>query len=172
MQLRLDTASLDRLFDELEERSELAARPAAQAAAQVYYDGMRSNVAAIGRVTGNLESAIYQAYSVERSGPGKATYHISWNARRAPHGGLVEFGHIQRYVAYVGSDGNWYTAVRQEMRGKPRPKGRASVAAKDAYYVPLPSPKQVAAQPFARKAFDRTPQALQAATDALLRTLV
>lgn len=46
----------------------------------------------LGRKTGNLSAAIYWAYSPERSTEGKKTYRISWNARKAPHGHLIEFG--------------------------------------------------------------------------------
>src|SRR3990172_5071097 len=123
------------MLDGLAGDIESAVRPMAFAASDVLYKDVKRNVAAIGRQTGNLERAIYQAYSENSSGPGKATYHISWNARKAPHGHLVEFGHIQRYASYVGSDGKWHTAVRPSMRGKPAPKGRASQATKDAYYV-------------------------------------
>ncbi|MBV6304935.1 HK97 gp10 family phage protein [Candidimonas humi] len=42
-----------------------------------------------------LRNAIYLAYSESRSNPanGIATYSVSWNAAKAPHGHLLEFGH-------------------------------------------------------------------------------
>lgn len=46
----------------------------------------------LGRKSGRLASAIYWAYSPERSTDGKKTYRISWNTKKAPHGHLVEFG--------------------------------------------------------------------------------
>lgn len=146
------------------QKVESAVRPAAQAGTQVIYDAVKANVAAIGTKTGNLSRSIYQAFSPEQSGSGKATYHISWNAKKAPHGHLVEFGHIQRYKVYVGKDGKWYTAVRPSMAKKPRPSRRAPQAVKDAYYVPLPSPRQVAARPFIRPAFYKQGEAIAAAT--------
>jgi hypothetical protein len=161
-------AMLMELADEVEE----AARPAAQAMAQVLYDEMLRNVRAIPQKTGKLADSIYQVYSQDHSGAGRATYHVSWNVRKAPHGHLVEFGHIQRYASYVGKDGNWYTAVRPEARGKPRPGRRASQAAKDAYYVTLPAPKQVAAHAFARRATVKFPLAAEAAADVLHRAIV
>lgn len=169
--MRVDLSGLNARLDSLNEAAEAAARPAAQAASQVYYDHMVRNVERIGHKSGNLRSALYQVFSQDHSGPGRATYHISWNHRKAPHGHLVEFGHIQRYKVYVGSDGNWYTAVRPEMRGKRRPKRGASQAVKDAFYVTLPTPKHVAAQPFVRTAAAAAALAT-AAAEARLRELI
>lgn len=148
-----------------------AARPAAQAAAQVLYDEVGRNVAKIGKKTGNLASAIYQAYSADNSGQGFATYHVSWNARKAPHGGLVEFGHLQRYRYYKGADGKIRPMVRPGMEGKPRPSRRASQAIKDAYYVPLPTPRQVPAKPFIRPAASKFNAAIAAAIAELYRRI-
>lgn len=147
----------------LEQDVQTAVRPAAQAGAQVFYDEVLKNVHALGRKTGNLERAIYQVYSADNSGPGRATYQVSWNARKAPHGLLVEFGHIQRYAVHMAADGKFYTLVRPSMRGKPRPGRRASQAQKDAYYVLRPGgPAQVAAQPFMRPAFYKQGEAFAA----------
>jgi len=41
---------------------------------------------------GNLQRAIYRAYSPEQSGPTRKLYRISWNHRKAPYGHMVEFG--------------------------------------------------------------------------------
>lgn len=168
--LYVDLGSLNSMLQEMGDAAEGAARPAAQAAAQVLHDEVKRN-AQRNRKSGNLGNAVYQAFSQANSGPGHATYHVSWNSRKAPHGQLVEFGHIQRYVAYVGSDGNWYTAIRPEMRGKPRPRRRASQAEKDAYYVTLPVPRQVAAQPFVRPAASKFPQAAAAAAAKLIEEI-
>lgn len=169
--LRVDLGSLHTMLEEMGDAAEAAARPAAQAAAQVLYEEARRNVSRLGQKSGNLLRSLYQVYSANNSGPGYATYHVSWNQRTAPHGGLVEFGHIQRYVSYVGSNGKWYTAIRPGMKGKPRPRRRASQAEKDAYYVPLAAPKQVAAQPFIRNAATKFPQALAAAEQSLLKAI-
>ena len=114
-------------------------RPAAQAGAQVFYDEVRSRVAALGdkpeqaaaeagvRVgTGNLLRAIYQAYSEDKSVGGKKAYVISWRTGRAkkgaggltiaPHGHLVEFGHWRKYKVYK-RNGRWFTRVRPEAIG-------------------------------------------------------
>jgi hypothetical protein len=173
MTINMNEAGLNDLIDELGVAAEEAARPAAQAAAQVLYNEVKRNVDALGKHTGNLSGAIYQAFSRDHSGPGYATYHVSWNARKAPHGHLVEYGHIQRYAVYIGSDGNWYTAVRPEMRGKPRPKRKAPQAVKDAYYVLRDGgPVQIAAKSFVRRAASAFPAALDAAERELLKRIM
>jgi hypothetical protein len=171
VRLTTDLAGLNRLIDQLGTDVEAAARPAAQAAAQVFYDGVVANVDALGTVTGNLRRAIYQAFSPENSGPGRASYNVSWNERKAPHGHLVEYGHVQRYVVYLNKKGEWKTKIRPEMLGKKKPSRRASQAVKDAYYVPLASPKQVAAKPFVRPAFALADRASAAAESMLLKKL-
>ena len=128
-------------IDGLHEATEEAARPAAQAGAQVLYDEVKSNVAKIKKKTGNLAASIYQAYSRDNSGKGRATYHISWNAKKAPHGHLVEFGHLQRYEV---------TFDKQTRR---------FITHKD---KPLPQPRLVAARPFIRPAMAKMPAAEQA----------
>lgn len=173
MKISVDTASLDSLFDELQGALEDGARPAAQAAAQVLYDQVKKNVEAIGHITGKLDQAIYQAYSRKGSGDGRARYEVSWNFTKAPHGHLLEFGYIQRYATYVGKDGHWYTAIRPEMRGKPRPGRHASQARKDAYYVLRPGgPVQWLGKAFVRSASSRFPQALAAAEAELLKRII
>ena len=161
--MAVDLGAFNDMISELEEDIQAAVRPAAQAGAQVFYDAVVRNVNALGKKSGNLAGAIYQAYSEENSGPGKATYHISWNASKAPHGGLVEYGHIQRYAVNLAKDGKWYTLVKPSMRGKPKPKRNASQAEKDAYYIlRAGGPRQIAAQPFIRPAFYRQGEAIAA----------
>jgi HK97 gp10 family phage protein len=133
-------------LDALAEKAKTAVRPAAQAGAQVFYNEVKLNVGKIGKVTGNLDASIYQVYSEDNSTPTTATYHISWNTRKAPHGHLVEFGHIQTRKVYLGSDGKWYTSQEK-----------------------LPEPKQVAARPFIRPAYAaKERQALEAARQRLI----
>lgn len=144
-------------------------RRAAQAGAQVMVDEVRQRVASIGRDSGNLADSIYQAYSKDNSGPGHATYHVSWNAVKAPHGHLIEYGHWRYYATYTGPDGKPRTAVRPSMRGMPKPARRASRAQKDAYYVPLAGgPVWVAARPFIRPAYEAKKGAAQ---DAITRKI-
>jgi hypothetical protein len=166
----VDLGGLNRLLDSLGVAAEEAARPAAQAAAQVLYDDVNANVAKLGRVTGNLAGAVYQAFSRDNSGPGRATYHISWNAKKAPHGHLVEYGFLQRYVLYRANDGTVRPMVRPGMDGQKKPGRKASQAVKDAYYVPLPGgPRQIPAHPFVRPAVAKFRQAAAAAETELLR---
>lgn len=169
--LGADLSGLDALFGQLEGNLEDAVRPASQAAAQVLYDEVKKNVGQIKTVTGNLGRSIYQKYSPEKSGQGRATYHISWNARVAPHGHLVENGHLQRYRYYKGSDGRVRPMVRPGMDGQPRPARNASQAVKDAYYVTLPVPVQVPAKAFVRRAQSAFDRAYAAAEAELLKRI-
>lgn len=148
--MRLDLDSLLAGIEADAAAVEAAARPAAQAGAQVLYEAVQRNVAGIKRKTGNLARSIYQAYSKDNSTAGRQTYHVSWNAKKAPHGHLVEFGHMQRYeVSYD-------------------PETRRFTTHKDR---PLPAPKQVAARPFIRPAIAAMPQAQDAMRDRLFAEL-
>lgn len=148
--LKVDTSGLDRWLDELGDEAEAAARPAAQAAAQVLYDEVKRNVGRLKKRTGNLDRAIYQAYSADNSGAGKAQYHVSWNARKAPHGHLLEFGHLQRYEV------SFDKATQRFITHKDRP---------------LATPKQVAAKPFIRPAMSKMGAAMDAAMAELNKRL-
>ena len=109
----VDTSGIDGIADYLDALGEgvkEAIRPIAFAGADVIYRQVQMNVAGMGRVSGNLASAIYRAHMPEHSTPGKREmYRISWNVKKAPHGRLLEHGWLQKYKRYVGSDGNWYT---------------------------------------------------------------
>lgn len=158
------TAKLDR-FGEVVEG---AIRPAAQAGAQVFYDEVKLRASRI-KNSGRLAKSIYQRYMKEVSVAGvNARYHISWNkggtkgtqTQPAFHGQLIEYGWVQRYATYLDKKGNWWTAVRPEMRGKPRPKARASQAVKDAYYVLRKGgPIQHPPRSFLRASFEAKQQA-------------
>lgn len=137
--IRSDTSGLLDYLDALGDAADQAVRPAAQAGAQVLYEAVKVNVTSIGGVTGNLARAVYQAFSPEHSINGvRAQYHVSWNARKAPHGHLLEWGWVQRYAVTIGRGGKWVTRVRPEARGRPRPGRRATQAEKDAYFMPRP----------------------------------
>lgn len=164
----VDTSGLRALLDEIEDAAEEAVRPAAQAGAQVLYDRVKLNVSMLGRVTGNLDGSIYQAFSPENSSEGKAAYNISWNHKKAPHGHLVEYGYLQRYRYRPDGMG---PMVRPGMEGQPKPGRRASQAQKNAYYVPLPSPKQVPGKAFVRSAQSSMDDAYKAAEAELLRRI-
>ena len=166
-------AGLGGLFDfldALDSDAEAAIRPAAQAATQVIYERVKLNVKALGRKTGNLERSIYQAYSPEKSTSGmRAEYHVSWNHKVAPHGHLLEWGWMQRYRYRPDGMG---PMVRPGMDGRPKPGRRASQEQKDAYYIPLPTPKQIPGKAFVRSAESSLPEAYLAAEDELIKRLL
>lgn len=140
-----------------------AARPAAQAGAQVLYEAVKANVASLKRSTGNLQRSIYQAHSPEKSVGGRQVYNISWNYLTAPHGHLVEYGYIQRYKMAQLPNGQVMPMLKP---GATRPKKGASRAAMDAAYVPLAGgPRQVPGRSFIRSAQAQFPKA-QAAMEA------
>lgn len=170
--LRVDAGGLDLIMDQLADDAEAAARPAAQAGAQVLYEEAR-RLAGANRRTGNLQAAVYQVFSKDNSGHGRATYHVSWNVKKAPHGHLVEFGHMQRYATYRDARGRILTMVRPEKRGTPKPSRRASQAVKNAYWMPLEGgPKRVPPRSFIRRALENKAAAASAAMEqALLSAL-
>lgn len=109
--LRVDLGSIDSMLDQLGDAAEEAARPAAQAMAQVYYEAAR-NFAPVSEKAhyfygtsfkktgvrygpfrpGNLRDSIYQVFSKDNSGKGFAQYHVSFNYKKAPYAFMVEFG--------------------------------------------------------------------------------
>lgn len=103
LKVEFDTKALLAGLDKLGKTIESAARPAAQAGAQVFYDEVRARVpvgvevhATKGKKhvfqPGNLKAAIYQVYDREVSTAAGATYEISWNKRKAFYGRFVERG--------------------------------------------------------------------------------
>ena len=145
MRINVDTAGLSSVLQQMNENVNGAVRPAAQ----VLYDDVKQNVSRIGKVTGNLQDSIYQVYSKKRSGETKATYEVSYNKKKAPHGHLVEYGHIQKFKSYIGKDGKWYTNKKS----------------------PLAQPIQIAAKPFIRPAITKFNAAMDAAKDRLIEMI-
>jgi hypothetical protein len=161
--ISVDTSGFGQLLANLSDAAGDAVRPAAQAGIQVIYDQIKMNVlglanaplkvAALGAKTGNLKDSIYQVYSKSNSEDGKvAEYHASWNARKAPHGHLVEYGHMMRYRTFIVKDG---------------PKKGQWVTVKS---EPLAAPRQVAAHPFVRPAIAQKEGAARAAMEEVLLT--
>lgn len=96
-----DFSKIAAKLDAITKAADNAARPAAQAGAQVFYDELRARVPISakphksGKKTynpGTLRNAIYQAYAEKESGESKATYRISWNKSQAFYGRFLEFG--------------------------------------------------------------------------------
>jgi len=137
-------------IDEMDGQLTSAIRPAAQAGAQVLYDEVKRNVRKLKRHTGNLDSAIYQVFSKSQSNDLHSTYHVSWNRRKAPHGHLVEFGHLQRYEVSYDPQTKRFTTHKDR---------------------PLPTPKLVAAKPFLRPAMAKFPAAMEAAKAVILKKM-
>jgi hypothetical protein len=81
---------------------------------------------------GVLANAIYLVYEAEATTNHSFTYKVSWNARLAPHGHLIEFGHWMTHKVYKASNGEWYTLKDQ----------------------PLATPIWVPARPFLRPTYD------------------
>jgi len=48
---------------------------------------------------GTLRASIYQVLSEDNTGPGYATFHISWNYKKAPYAFMVHNGHRKRGVS-------------------------------------------------------------------------
>lgn len=170
--MSISLAINDLRLDNLAAEAMSAARPAAQAGAQVLYEAVKANVSRIRKVSGNLDRAIFQKFIENEARAGLASYRISWSRKKAPHGWMLEFGFMQRYELARDARGRVFPMVRPEMKGKPKPKGRASQAVKDAYYVPRKGgPKQIPGKAFIRSAASRMPQARQAMADRFFSEL-
>lgn len=106
MKFQFDNAKLTEQLNATKEKLRAAARPAAQAGAQVIYEAARINAPTSqdshffyirGKkygpfAPGTLRDSIYQVYSKSESSDTKAAYHVSWNFTKAPYGHMVELG--------------------------------------------------------------------------------
>lgn len=119
-------AALENLAGPLREH---LARSMAVAAGKVFRD--EAKVLAP-RETGRLASSIYLVYADRRSTDERVIYSVSWNAKTAPHGHLLEFGHWQPYRVAKLASGE-YVTIKSE---------------------PLANPKWIPARPFLRPALD------------------
>lgn len=111
-----DSSQLEMALDGLGKEAKAAMYPAVAAGAKVYYDEARllapeaskkNHVPVrVSKITGKkyggyditpgqLKNAIYRVYSKDQSNPQKATYHISWNHVKAPHGYWMENGNAR-----------------------------------------------------------------------------
>ncbi len=104
--------SLTRQIDKIGADAKDAIRPAAQAAAQVFYDAVKEAAPKSKHAhwftgteykktgqkywfeSGSLKNAIYQVYSKSDSSATNATYHIAWNHRKVPYGFMVAYGTV------------------------------------------------------------------------------
>lgn len=99
--VQFDFSRLNAKLDSIKKAAEDAARPAAQAGADVFYREVQARVPVSaaphksGKKTyspGTLRKAIYQAFADKESGQGSAKYRISWNKQHAFYGRFLEFG--------------------------------------------------------------------------------
>ncbi|MET0332553.1 MAG: HK97 gp10 family phage protein [Dyella sp.] len=110
-------AALDRLNTPLRES---LARSMAVAGGQVIRDEAKL-LAPMGTADdgsakpGALRDAIYLAYKPGRSDDHQYVYSVSWNAKKAPHGHLLEFGHWRTNVVYKAADGHWYSDPKRKL---------------------------------------------------------
>lgn len=107
---------------------ESIARSMAVAGGQVIRDEAKERAP---RRDGRLASAMYLAYKPLRSGQDQQVYSVTWNARKAPHGHLVELGYWQPFVVVKTADGEYITTKIRRAQ-----------------------PKWIAAHPFLRPALD------------------
>jgi len=88
--MKFDAGNLIAELENLGKSAGAVVRPSAQTGAQILYDEVKSRVPVL---TGLLSDSIYQVYSQDNSKQEvSATYHVSWNKKKAPHGHLVENG--------------------------------------------------------------------------------
>lgn len=110
LRARIDLTQFEVALDEKLRKIRAAARPAAQAGAQVIYDQARLNVPVSKKghwfygssykttgkkyyfEAGSLKNSIYQVFSEKKSSATRKTYHVSWNYKEAPYAWMVEFG--------------------------------------------------------------------------------
>jgi len=58
---------------------------------------------------GTLRNSIYLAHKDNKSSSSQQVYSVTWNAKKAPHGHLLEFGHWQPYVVAKITGGGYYS---------------------------------------------------------------
>ena len=110
LEFSVNLDSITRQIDKIGADAQAAIRPAAQAAAQVYYEAVKeaapkskhahwftgTSYKTTGQKywfeSGSLKNAIYQVYSKSESSATQATYHIAWNHRKVPYGFMVAYG--------------------------------------------------------------------------------
>ena len=128
MRIKVDIAKFKEQLRATADEFNQATRPAAQAGAQIVYDRAKqlapvSDGAHLfkidGRVygpypPGTLRDSIYQVFSKDNSFRDVSTYHISWNADKAPYGFAYEFG--QRKKAAKSFIARAVFETRQEVK--------------------------------------------------------
>lgn len=115
IRVEFDDSAVQAGLDRLGEAAKKAVRPAAQAAAQVFYEEVKrlapqsppgtahiftsrsKSKAKYLYYSGDLKRSIYQAFSKDNSGESFATYHISWAKNESRSGKAVPYGYMVEY---------------------------------------------------------------------------
>lgn len=150
---RVDMSEVFAGFDKLLEIKEGVARAMGVAMGQEVRDEAKlrapvlepGNEGVDNQRPGVLRDAIYVAYDDRRRilNPNAFRYTVSWNAKKAPHGHLAEFGHWMPYEYALTAEGLFYTPIPNNT-GRGKQKG-----------IPLEGDGfWVSAQPFLGPAFD------------------
>lgn len=95
---------------------------------------------------GALRDAIYLAYAANRSDRERFTYAVSWNAKQAYWGAMVEFGVDMVHQVATDGEGNFWT-VKDE-NGLPTKRSNGPMMARKA------GPLRIEARPFLGPALD------------------
>lgn len=132
--VRVDMEDVLSKLDGLPELRVPLSRSMAVAAGKVFRDEAKAR-APVGtegesKAPGTLRDALYLAYKTNSNTEKEVRYWVTWNAKKAPHGHLIEFGHWQTHVARKGRGGRWYSGQKKDV------------------------PKWIPAKPFLRPALD------------------
>lgn len=113
---RFDASDMFAGLDRLDEAKESIARSMGAAMGESVRDEAKARVPVGTAIDGSkfpglLRSAIYVAYDNRRNvlNPDVYRYVVSWNAKKAPHGHLLEFGHWMVYEYDTDGLGNFWT---------------------------------------------------------------
>lgn len=116
---RVDMSEVIKGFDKLLAVKEPVARAMGVAMGQDVRDEAKvrapilkpENVGLDNQQPGVLRDAIYLAFDKRGRVLNGASYKyvVSWNSKRAPHGHLVEFGHMMPFMYARTADGRYYT---------------------------------------------------------------
>ena len=148
--LSFEGDDLGEVLGDLEDRLvEQIVRPIARVGALVFYEEARRLVpvyqgapitrkSGIKTTPGQLRDAIYHVYADGLSSKEHAVYQVSWNAKKAPHGHLVENGHwrvnklVKTATGWIATNERLATPVRVPAVAFMRRSGDRAQAAVDA----------------------------------------
>ena len=108
--IKVDIAGFKQQLQATADKMNQATRPAAQSGAQIIYERAKALVPVSSAAhmfhgshaiygpyrPGTLRNSIYQVFSKDNSFRDVSTYHVSWNADKAPYGYAYEFGESKK----------------------------------------------------------------------------